>query len=74
LNDDRPASPPERQDPVRFDQACRRRELDVAELLAAALEMTLTSAGGKGNVGKRRELGPVVEAYSRLRRMPKDPG
>jgi hypothetical protein len=46
----------------------------VAGLLVTALEMTPTSAGGKGDVGKRRELGPAVEAYSRLRRMPKDRG
>jgi hypothetical protein len=46
----------------------------VAELLVEAVEVTLTSAGGKGNVDNRRELGPVVEACSRLRRMRKDPG
>jgi len=46
----------------------------VAELLVEAVEMTLTSAGGKGNVDKRRELGPLVEASSRLRRTRKDPG
>jgi hypothetical protein len=52
-----------------FDQACERRELDVAELLVKALEMTLTRTGGKGNVDQRRELGPVVEAYTRLQRL-----
>jgi hypothetical protein len=52
-----------------FDQACERRELDVAELLVKALEATLTRAGGKGNVDQRHELGPVVEAYARLQRL-----
>jgi hypothetical protein len=52
-----------------FDQACERRELDVAELLIKALELTLTRAGGKGNIDKRQELGPVVEAYARLGRL-----
>ncbi len=52
-----------------FDQACERREIDVAELLVKALEATLTRAGGKGHVDKRRELGPVVEAYARLQRL-----
>ncbi|HXX03026.1 MAG TPA: hypothetical protein VEI03_10420 [Stellaceae bacterium] len=52
-----------------FDQACERRELDVAELLVKALEMTLTRVGGKGNVDHRHELGPVVEAYARLQRL-----
>ncbi len=57
-----------------FDQACQRRELDVAELLVKALEMTLTRAGGKGNVDKRQEMGPLVEAYEKLRRLRKDGG
>ena len=55
-----------------FDQACQRRELDVAELLVKALELTLTRSGGKGNVDKRREFGPVVEAYAKLQRLRKD--
>jgi hypothetical protein len=57
-----------------FEQACQRRELDVAELLVKALELTLTRAGGKGNVDKRHELGPVVEAYAKLQRLRKDAG
>jgi predicted alpha/beta hydrolase family esterase len=52
-----------------FDQACARRELEVAELLVKALETTLTRAGGKGHVDQRREFGPVVEAYARLKRL-----
>jgi hypothetical protein len=55
-----------------FDQACERDELDVAELLVKALEVTLTRTGGKGNVDKRTHLGPVVEAYAKLQRLRKD--
>ncbi len=50
-----------------FDQACDRGEIEVAELLLRALELTLTRAGGKGHVDKRGELGPVVDAYARLK-------
>jgi len=52
-----------------FEQACERRELDVAQLLVQALELTLTRAGGKSNVDKRVDMGPVNEAYDRLRRL-----
>jgi hypothetical protein len=52
-----------------FDQACERGELDVAELLVRALELTLTRTGGKGSVDQRVELGPVVETYARLRQL-----
>jgi hypothetical protein len=50
-----------------FDQACERGELDVAEMLVRALELTLTRTGGKGSVDHRIELGPVVETYARLK-------
>jgi hypothetical protein len=50
-----------------FDQACERGELDVAEMLVRALELTLTRTGGKGSVDQRIELGPVVETYARLK-------
>ena len=52
-----------------FDQACEQHELEVAELLIRALERALTRTGGKGNVDKRGEIGPVVEAYARLKQM-----
>lgn len=52
-----------------FDQACDRQEVEVAELLVKALELALTRTGGKGNVDKRQELGPVLEAYARLERL-----
>ena len=50
-----------------FEQACERGELDVAELLVRALELTLTRTGGKGNVDQRSNLAPVIEAYERLK-------
>lgn len=52
-----------------FDQACERGELDVAEMLVRALELTLTRTGGRGSVDQRIELGPVVETYARLKQM-----
>lgn len=52
-----------------FDQACEKGELDVAELLVKALELTLTRVGGQGNVDRRVDLGPVTDAYSRLKRL-----
>ncbi|HWG79400.1 MAG TPA: hypothetical protein VN681_06480 [Stellaceae bacterium] len=50
-----------------FDQACERGELDVAEMLVRALELTLTRTGGKGSIDQRIELGPVIETYARLK-------
>jgi hypothetical protein len=71
-------SPPDRRlsDKIlsAFDQACQRSELDVAELLVKALELTLTRTGGKGNVDKRQELGPITEAYARLKQLRDDAG
>jgi hypothetical protein len=52
-----------------FDQACQRGELDVAELLVRALELTLTRSGGKGSVDQRAEMGPVIETYARLKQL-----
>jgi hypothetical protein len=52
-----------------FDQACQRGELDVAELLVRALELTLTRSGGKGNVDQRAAMGPVIETYARLKEL-----
>ena len=52
-----------------FDQACERGELDVAETLLRALELTLTRTGGKDSVDHRTDLGPVIETYARLKQM-----
>jgi hypothetical protein len=50
-----------------FDHACRQRELDVAEHLVQALDLTLTRQAGDDKKDKRTELGPLVEAYARLK-------
>jgi hypothetical protein len=50
---------------VAFNQACDQRDLDVADLLLQALDLTLTREAREYD--QRRELGPVVEAYARLR-------
>jgi hypothetical protein len=50
-----------------FDQACEQRQLEVAEHLVRALELTLTREGGPGRADKREEMGPVVAAYERLK-------
>jgi len=49
-----------------FEQACDRGELDVAELLVKALEVTLTRVGGHGQTDRRRDMTPLAEAFSRL--------
>lgn len=50
-----------------FNQACDHGEIEVAELLVRALELTLTKVGGKHSADRRDELGPVLEAYARLK-------
>jgi len=50
-----------------FDQACDQRNAAVGELLIRALELALTAEGGPGKTDGREELGPVVEAYARLK-------
>ncbi len=52
-----------------FDQACDRRELDVAELLVKALEITLTRVGGHGQVDQRKNIEPLTEAFARLQQL-----
>jgi len=52
-----------------FDQACDQREVEIAELLVQALEHALTRPAGKSDVDKRGDLGPVVEAYARLKQL-----
>lgn len=49
-----------------FNQACDQRQIEVAEHLLRALELSLTRYGGKNSTDKRGELGPVVEAFGRL--------
>jgi hypothetical protein len=48
-----------------FNQACDQGDLDTADLLLQALDLTLTRELRKHE--QRKELGPVVEAYARLK-------
>src|SRR4051812_26194702 len=50
-----------------FEQACAQKDLAAAEHLIRALEVALTKEGGPGRVDHRKELGPVFEAYERLK-------
>jgi hypothetical protein len=50
-----------------FDLACAQGNMIVAELLMRALELALTQEGGPGRIDARKELGPVIDAYGRLR-------
>jgi hypothetical protein len=50
-----------------FDQACEQRDLAVAEHLMRALEIALTKEGGADRIDKRHEIGPVLEAYAKLK-------
>jgi hypothetical protein len=53
---------------VAFNQACDQRELDAAELIVKALELVLTKDLGE-TLDRRQSLGPVVEAYGRLKEL-----
>lgn len=56
-----------------FNQACDQGYADIAEMLLRCLELALTREGGAQSSDKRVELGPVIEAYSRLLAL-KNPG
>jgi hypothetical protein len=56
-----------------FNQACDQRQIEVAEHLLRALELSLTRYGGKNSTDKRGELGPVVEAFGRLEALRQSP-
>lgn len=49
-----------------FNQACDQNQVDTAEHLLRALELSLTRYGGQNASDKRSQLGPVVEAFGRL--------
>jgi len=49
-----------------FNQACEQKQVDTAEHLLRALELSLTRYGGQNNSDKRSQLGPVVEAFGKL--------
>jgi hypothetical protein len=49
-----------------FNQACEQKQVDTAEHLLRALELSLTRYGGQNASDKRSDLGPVVEAFGKL--------
>jgi hypothetical protein len=49
-----------------FHQACDQDQIDTAEHLLRALELTVTNYGGPGVVDRRDIESAVVEAYQRL--------
>jgi hypothetical protein len=50
-----------------FDQACEQGQVEVAELVLKAIELILTEEAGPGERERRTHLGPVVEAFGRLK-------
>jgi len=52
-----------------FDLACAQRNLPVAEALVRALDLAMTKEGGPARPDRRTELGPVAEAYEKLREL-----
>jgi hypothetical protein len=53
-----------------FDQACRQNDLDSADHLLRALDVALTREALQGKGADRRgELGPLTEAFSRLKEL-----
>lgn len=55
-----------------LQKALDQRELEVAELLANALTITLTRFGGPGAVEKRPEPAGLDEAFDRLDSLRRD--
>ncbi len=54
-----------------FNQACDQSQLDTAEHLLHALELTVTRYGGHPNADKRKSIEEVVAAYERLQALKK---
>lgn len=52
-----------------FDLACTQGNLPVAEVLVRALDLAMTKEGGPARADRRTDLGPVAEAYEKLRRL-----
>jgi hypothetical protein len=50
-----------------FDQACEQGRIEVAELVLKAIEIVLTEEAPPVERERRMHLGPVVEAYGRLK-------
>jgi hypothetical protein len=52
-----------------FDQACKQNDLEAADHLLRALDITLTREALAGKADRRGELGPLTEAFSRLKEL-----
>ena len=52
---------------IAFDQACRQNDLDSADHLLRALDVALTREAMQGKADRRGELGPLTEAFARLK-------
>ena len=50
-----------------FDQACEQGQIEVAELVLKAMEIVLTQEAAPAERERRSHLGPVVEAFGRLK-------
>ncbi len=50
-----------------FDQACEQGHVEVAELILKAIEIVLTEEAAPVERERRSHLGPVVEAFERLK-------
>lgn len=50
-----------------FDQACEQGQVEVAELVLKAIEIVLTQEAAPPERERRSHLGPVVEAFGRLK-------
>jgi hypothetical protein len=50
-----------------FDQACEQGHVEVAELVLKAIEIVLTEEAAPAERDRRTHLGPVLEAFGRLK-------
>lgn len=50
-----------------FDQACEQGHVEVAELVLKAIEIVLTVEAAPLDRERRSHLGPVIEAFGRLK-------
>ena len=50
-----------------FDQACDQGHVEVAELLLKSIEIVLTVEAAPAARERRTHLGPVIEAFGRLK-------
>ena len=50
-----------------FDQACEQGQVEIAELVLKAIELVLTQEAAPVERERRSHLGPVIEAFGRLK-------